>query len=127
MSRYELHLNHISALGCIWVLNILFKKILGFHFLKFKLISTSFQTFLTIFLWKRVRPFIFRNLNTRYHRLLCVKFSWTPPSISGKEVEIVKGSQTDEEKYKRTDDRQMDCHRIKSDPNRSLEISAPVS
>ena len=57
----------------------------------FLISSMYFRYFLVIsFLWKRVGPFIWTNLNPHHQRMICAKFGWNWPSGSGKEDENVK-------------------------------------
>ena len=50
----------------------------------FFLISTMyFRYFVIIFPWKRAGPFIWKNLNPTYQKMLCAKFGWNWPSGSG--------------------------------------------
>ena len=44
-----------------------------------------FHYYLIISPWKRTWPFIWRNLNPLYTRMLCAKIGWNWPSGSGKE------------------------------------------
>ena len=44
-----------------------------------------FRYFVIISPWKRVGPFIWRNINLLHQRMLCAKFGWNWPSGSGEE------------------------------------------
>ena len=52
------------------------------RFLNFINEFSLFQNYLS---WKRARPFIWRNLNPLYSRMLCAKFGWNWSSGSGEE------------------------------------------
>ena len=50
------------------------------------LFSSMYNCYLVIISpWKRAGPFIWSNLNPLYTRMLCAKFCWNWPSISGEE------------------------------------------
>ena len=54
-----------------------------------------FRFFVIISPWKRVGPFIWRNLNPLYPRIRCFKFGWNWPSGSGEEDEKFSTTTTD--------------------------------
>ena len=56
----------------------------------FKNLSMYFRNFIIISSWKRVGPFIWRNLNPLHIRILCAKFGWNWPTGSGVRDENVK-------------------------------------
>ena len=56
--------------------------------------SMYFRYFVIISPRRSAWPFVWRNLNSFYQRMLCAKFSWNWPSGSG-EDEIVESLQTD--------------------------------
>ena len=51
----------------------------------FLISSMYFRYFVIISPWKRLGPFIWRNLNPLHTRMLCAKFGWNWPSGSGEE------------------------------------------
>ena len=71
----------------------------------FLILSMYFHYFIIIFPWKRAGPFIWTNLNPIYPRMLCAKFGWNWPSVSGEEDENVKSLQTDGQMDGQTDGR----------------------
>ena len=88
----------------------------------FLISSMYFHYFVIISPWKRAGPFIWTNLNPLHPRMLCAKFGWYWPSISGEEDENVKSLQTDRQTDRRTDRRWRT-----GDQKSSLELSAQVS
>ena len=56
----------------------------------FKISSMYFHYFVIISPWKRAGPFIWTNLNHLHPRMLCAKFGWNWPSVSGEEDENVQ-------------------------------------
>ena len=67
----------------------------------FLITSMYFHYFVIISPWKRAVPFIWRNLNTLHPRILCAKFGWKRPSISGEEDENVKSFQQRQQQQQR--------------------------
>ena len=78
----------------------------------FLISSMYFCSFVIISPWKKAGPFIWKNLNPLYPKLLYAKFGWNWSSGSGEEDKNVKSLQTDG----RTDgcpDRRTDRRRTK--------------
>ena len=69
----------------------------------FLISSMNFRYFVIISPWKRAWPFIWRNYNPHYPRMLCAKFGWNWRSGSG-EDENVKSLQTDGQTDRQTMD-----------------------
>ena len=51
----------------------------------FYILSMYCRFFMIIFPWKKLRPFIWTNLNPLHSRMFCAKFGWNWPSGSGEE------------------------------------------
>ena len=56
----------------------------------FKILSMYFCHFVIISFWKRVRLFMWTNLNPRHPRMHCAKFGWNCPCGFGKKDENAK-------------------------------------
>ena len=50
-----------------------------------KILLMYFPNFVIISPWKRVGSFIWTNLNLLYQRMLCAKFDWNWPSVTGED------------------------------------------
>lgn len=56
--------------------------------------------------WKRARPFIYANLNSRHLIMLCANFDWNWSSGYGKEVKNVEKKEAHKRSERQTDGRQ---------------------
>ena len=64
-----------------------------------------FHHFLITSPWKRARPFIWKNLNPLYPRMISAKFGWNWPSGSWEEVKNRKSLQMDGQMDRLTDNK----------------------
>ena len=74
-----------EALCQVWL-----KFALWFWRKRFLNFINVFSLFVIISPWKRVGPFILKNLNPLHQRMLCAKFGWNWPNGSLEEDENVK-------------------------------------
>ena len=66
--------------------------------------SMYFRYFIIISSWKRTEPFMWKNLNPLYSRMLCAKFGWNWLSGSGEENKNLKSLETDGHSDRQTTD-----------------------